>query len=328
MALWLPEFLQTQKYSAQRMRAMMATSGLLQEGIVDAGDYKVSQRGAGANMSVDIAAGEAWVKGDDAARQGWYHVVNDGTVNLAIPAAHATLPRVDQVVLRVYDSTVIGGPTDAAMLEVVSGTATAGASLSNRTGAAALPATAIRLADVLIAAAGTKIENAAIGNLRSPRAGTTGYPAAVAPLSVAGAPPQYAYGRPRFYVPMVEAIRSGALAMANAAEVYVPWQSEAVDLDTMRTGEDTKITIATPGMYMFVLHGGMNASGNFEAWFRVNGAGEHFYRNGYSGAAGKVLMVGTRYTESGTYYEFGVFQNSGGARELTSARVTAIWQGP
>src|SRR3954451_814013 len=160
MALWTPEFLQTQKYSAARARLMMAQAGIIQEGIFDLGDFAVTQRGAGANMSVDIAAGSAWIKGDDTARQGHYHVVNDATVNVAIPAAHATLPRLDQVVLRIYDSTVIGGGKDGVFIEVVSGTATVGATLANRTGAAALPSSAIKLADVIVAAADASITNA------------------------------------------------------------------------------------------------------------------------------------------------------------------------
>lgn len=148
----------------QGLRYMLQQIGL-QEGVYDAADLKISQRGAGANMSVDVAAGSAWIQGDDTARQGVYHLVNDATVNVAVSAAHATLPRIDQVIARIYDSSVAGG-SDTPAIEVLAGTATAGATLANRTGAAALPNGAVRLADVLVAAAASSIANAAIQDRR------------------------------------------------------------------------------------------------------------------------------------------------------------------
>ena len=149
---------------AQGVKHMLAQHGL-QEGVYDAGDFKVTQRGAGANMSVDVAAGGAWVQGDDTARQGFYHLVNDATVNVAVSAAHATLPRLDQVVARIYDASVAGGSNTPA-IEVIAGTPTSGATLANRTGAAALPNGAVRLADVIVAAADTSITTGEIQDRR------------------------------------------------------------------------------------------------------------------------------------------------------------------
>lgn len=154
----------------QGLRYMLQQHGL-QEGVYDAGDFDVTQRGAGANMSVDVAAGGAWVQGDDTARQGFYHLVNDATVNVAVSAAHATLPRVDQVVARVYDSSVAGG-SDTPAVEVIAGTATSGAQCTDpaaanyRTGAAALPNGCVRLADVQVDAAVASIVNAKIYDRR------------------------------------------------------------------------------------------------------------------------------------------------------------------
>lgn len=168
MALWTPDFLQTKRYSAQRLRAtMLATK--LQEGVVNFSlstvPFKATQRAAGANMSVDIAAGDAWVQGDAVARQGLYHVVNDATFNLAVPANAIANPRLDQVVLKVND-TIHGGVGDNATLEIVQGTATGGATLDNRTGAAALPNTAMRIADILTPASASSIVDAAIRDRR------------------------------------------------------------------------------------------------------------------------------------------------------------------
>lgn len=57
------------------------------------GDFKVSQRAAGANMSVDVAGGAAWAAG--------LSVWGAGTTyNLPISAAHATFTRYDMVCIR------------------------------------------------------------------------------------------------------------------------------------------------------------------------------------------------------------------------------------
>jgi len=168
MALWTPEFLQTKRYSAQRTRAMLQAMPL-QEGVVpyslSAVPFKVSQRAAGANMTVDIAGGDAWVMGDSLARQGLYHVVNDATFNLAVPANASGNPRLDQVVLKVND-TMHGGVGDTASLEIVQGTATGGATLDNRSGAAGLPNTAMRCADILVPASASSIVDANIRDRR------------------------------------------------------------------------------------------------------------------------------------------------------------------
>lgn len=155
----------------QGLRYMLQQLGDLQEGVFAAGDFDVTERGAGANMSVDVAAGGAWIYGDDTARQGAYHLVNDATVNVAVSAAHATLPRVDQVVARIYDSTVVGG-SDVPAIEVIAGTPTASAQCTDptaanyRLGAAALPNGAVRLADVQVDAAAASIVNAKIYDRR------------------------------------------------------------------------------------------------------------------------------------------------------------------
>lgn len=164
-----PEFLQTRTYSAQQLRHYLSKLGV-QEGVYGPADLKVVQRGAGANMSVDVGAGDAMIQGDDVTRQGMYHLVNDATLNAAVSAAHGSLPRVDQIIARIYDST-ISGVSDVPTIEVVAGTPTSGATLDNRSGAAALPNNAIRLADVLVPAASASVTTA---NIRDRRQWATG----------------------------------------------------------------------------------------------------------------------------------------------------------
>jgi hypothetical protein len=88
-------------------------------------------------------------------------------INETISAAHATLPRVDQVVLEVLDHAHDASGSTLARTRVVAGTATAGATLDNRTGAAALPSSALLLAEVHVPAADTTISNSQIRDRRS-----------------------------------------------------------------------------------------------------------------------------------------------------------------
>jgi hypothetical protein len=154
--------------SYTRMRQLLATSGGgLQEGVIGAGDLKVAQRAAGANMSVDVAVGDAWVQYDTGSRNGLSHVWSDAIANVAFNASDATNPRVDQIGVQLNDTSVgagTGGNTPT--LRYLPGTATAGATLANRTGAAAAPNDWMRLADVLVPATSTSVTTANIVDRR------------------------------------------------------------------------------------------------------------------------------------------------------------------
>lgn len=158
---------------------------VVSEGVVGAGDLAVTQRAAGANMSVDIAAGKAWVQGDDDPElQPIYRAFNDATVNIALSAADASNPRVDRVVLRIHDS-VFAGSTDGAAFEVIEGAPTAGADLTNLNGAADVPNTALLLANVLVPGGASSITDADISDQRT--TSQTGSGAAkAAPSSIPG----------------------------------------------------------------------------------------------------------------------------------------------
>lgn len=167
MALKTPEFLQTKQYSALRDRLVLAHGGQIQAGVWDATDYKVVQRALGATMSVDVGAGFALVPANQSGNNGLYHVENDAMVNVPISAAHATLPRVDQVVLTVNDSVHGGASTDTPVLTTLDGTPTSGATIDNRNGAVAtLPAGTLRIADVFVGNAVTSITTANIRDRR------------------------------------------------------------------------------------------------------------------------------------------------------------------
>lgn len=145
----------------------------MQEGVYAAGSFEVTQRASGSGMFVDIAASTAengiaaLVQGDAVTGQSLYPIAPHSTfITEAITAAHATLPRVDRVILEMQDQTHDGTGAYAARTRVVTGTATAGATLDNLTGAAAVPSSALLLADVLVAATDTAIGNTEIRDRR------------------------------------------------------------------------------------------------------------------------------------------------------------------
>lgn len=90
------------------------------EGVVGLNDLLVSPA-ATPNMTVDVAAGAAFVSNDLATHGGNYHVYNDDTVNLAVAPADPTNPRKDLVVARVRDSEYAGGSDDWSLV-VLEGT--------------------------------------------------------------------------------------------------------------------------------------------------------------------------------------------------------------
>jgi hypothetical protein len=149
----------------QRMRQMQI-DGALQEGVVGASDLMVVQRGAGVNQSVDVGTGFAWVQIDSGTRNGMGHVTNDAVANVTVTAANGTNPRIDQIILRWNDTSIPTGSGNVPTLEVLAGTATSGATLANRTGAASLPNDCLRLADLLIPQSSTTISNTQIRDRR------------------------------------------------------------------------------------------------------------------------------------------------------------------
>jgi hypothetical protein len=167
-----PDFLQlgpgaSASYGAIDLRR--AAGAGLQEGVIGAsgGAYKVT---LSSGMILTIAASTvdgALVQGDTISAQGLYFVPpHSAAITETVTAAHATLPRIDTVVLEVLDANHDGGGSNLARTRIIAGTATSGATLDNRTGAAALPSSATLLADVLVPAAAASI---LAGNIRDRR---------------------------------------------------------------------------------------------------------------------------------------------------------------
>jgi hypothetical protein len=128
-------------------------------GVFGTNDLAVTAQGT-PNMSVNVAPGYGLVAGTLTANQGFYTVFNDATVNLAIAAANATLPRIDIVVATVRDSDYSGANKDA-ILQVITGTA------ASSPVAPAVPASSLFLAQIAVGANVTSITSGNITDKRT-----------------------------------------------------------------------------------------------------------------------------------------------------------------
>jgi hypothetical protein len=134
-------------------------------GVVD-GSLKVSQRAAGANLSVDIAPGACWVKGDTTpAFQPTYRCYNDAVVNKGI-TPDPTNPRVVVILAQVTDEGFTG---TGRKWEIVALHGTP----AGVPAPPAVPASALQIGLILVPAAAVTITNADI--LDSRREAVSGF---------------------------------------------------------------------------------------------------------------------------------------------------------
>ena len=145
--------------------AQPGTLGSSAGGVTNATDLAVTAQ-ASPNMTVNVAGGTCWIPQTLAANGGLYFGLNDATVVVAIAAANATNPRVDLICATVNDA-AYSGSTNNWVIQAITGTPTAGATLANLNGAGALPSSSIPLGRVLVPAAATTVTSANISDVRT-----------------------------------------------------------------------------------------------------------------------------------------------------------------
>lgn len=147
-------------------RTSTNSPGIIRGGLLSAADLQLSAPGSG--LSVNVSPGEAIVGGSEGGAQGGYYVRGTSTTNLTISAANPSNPRIDTVCATVSDSAYTeptGGSGDKWAPQVVTGTATSGATLTNLLGAATLPLSSLLLGYVLVPAGASNIITADIANV-------------------------------------------------------------------------------------------------------------------------------------------------------------------
>lgn len=152
------------EYTALEARSLLdglfRGEGILRPDVAAAG-LKVSQRAAGANFSVDIAAGRAMVAGDAVANQGLYMVESTAVENVVVPSPPGSGTRIHRVVAQLkdhlHDGTYPAGTYSWApvLLE------------DTGSGTPALPGSAVALARVSVAAGQASVQNAHITDDRA-----------------------------------------------------------------------------------------------------------------------------------------------------------------
>ncbi len=164
-----PLYLQPKSYDARSDRKWFAD--LISPGVVGAGSYAVTFV---SGLTCRVAAGTAYILGQNIADQGMYREYTSSTNDLAVGAGHATLPRIDSFILRVMDTTHDSSGFSECRIEVVPGTPTAGATLANAAGAANLTTlgeaskSVLLLAYILVPAAAASLTSTAT-NIRDMR---------------------------------------------------------------------------------------------------------------------------------------------------------------
>jgi len=122
-------------------------------------EFSVTQTGS-PSMAVLVESGACSVPGSLSSTQGNYFVVNDAQVTSSVTAAHATLPRIDLVVVNVRDSFYSGASNDC-QLQVIAGTP------ASSPVAPTAPDNSITIAQIAVAAAASSIVNANITDTRA-----------------------------------------------------------------------------------------------------------------------------------------------------------------
>lgn len=168
MTIGQPLFMQNLEYPAQEVRQLIDWD----EGVKDLTALKVTQRGAGANFSVDVSAGVAYVKGDDQTDQGTYRVRVSAAENVAIGAAPGSNSRYDIVCLKINDPDATGAAGDNATIVVTAGTASGSPAVPT------VPASSLLLAIVGPIASGTASITTSIIHDAQSGTGPTGVAAA------------------------------------------------------------------------------------------------------------------------------------------------------
>jgi hypothetical protein len=144
-----PWALQLLNYNAEQTRRAVFV-GFASGGVVGSGSMQIS---IGSGISVNISTGACLVAGTYTNKQGLYYMYCYATDNEVGSAADPSNPRVDRICATVDDASYSGAANDD-KLQIVKGTATVGATLSNLSGAPALPANSTHLGYALILAAG------------------------------------------------------------------------------------------------------------------------------------------------------------------------------
>lgn len=154
------------QYNAVDVRRFIASTYPI-EGVLGTGQLKVTQRAAGANMSVDVAAGGCVVQCDTVTNGGSYLEYETTSVNVPIPAAPASGTRTHLIVEQVYDPQSDGSTLGYAASKPIC--------VADTGSGATLPPSAYLLAQVTVTHGQASVTNDNITDMRNQASGPPAY---------------------------------------------------------------------------------------------------------------------------------------------------------
>lgn len=163
-----PEFLQDGSYAAAADRRLLQET--IAPGVYERLHWAPSWV---SGLTVRAAPGTAFIPGRNQANQGFYRLVKATNSDIAVAAADGSNPRIDNLIIRIMDASHDTSTLYEARVETISGIATSGATLDNRTGAPNLDALAenskntLLLADILVPAGAATLSAASIRDRRT-----------------------------------------------------------------------------------------------------------------------------------------------------------------
>jgi hypothetical protein len=301
-------------YTAQNWRSMISTLAP-NAGTVRENDLKVGPRAAGANMSVDVAAGKAIVQGSSVANQGTYIVQSTDVENVPLATADATNPRIDLIVAQVYDKQADGGTRYAWQPLAVTGTPEAATATSPKP--PPVPPNSLVLAEVRVNAG---VASVSASNITDRRV-----------LSGTGDVPKWD----------ISGTPATPQSIPNKVyEHYVPattFQRVGMSTTGMRAGE---FQCVTPGRYVIdfcVRLAGTTGAINrvvSVALYQANGTTLLRRKTQTGNFAGNlpVTVGGTVYMRAGERIAAQIYQDSGGNLSVDDSQLeanfTGVWVGP
>lgn len=180
MAFTAPLWVEKLGYTAMNDRQLLTAA--LNQGVI-AREENVGFNHVGrlecepsSGMSTQIGTGRAAIGGFGNSfqlQEGLYVVQNTAPVLVTHVTAHPTLPRIDQIGVKVFDSTDGGDSSDKAEPLVLAGTPTSGATLENRLGVAGgsegqnFPNNFLQLYEVLVPAAASSASSFSYRDFRT-----------------------------------------------------------------------------------------------------------------------------------------------------------------
>lgn len=309
-------------YSALDVRALFDAL-VPTEGVIGATSLKVSQRAAGADFSVDVAAGFAMILGDDVALQGKYLCLNTAVVNLAIPTPPVSGSRIHRVIARVKDKLHNGSwSTYEWTLEVLPDVGS---------GTPALPDSAITLALVTVAVAQANVSDA---NINHQRPNALLWPSRPHQIGSDADRPENPVAGERIYrtdrPPLMEVFDGSAWRLdGSAGVVFAERTSDLNRASNTVLADDTQLLVTLPANVNYVLEAALfytaDAAADFRFQFLVPSGGSFTSATGAlpSGSTGSSGSVSQDRQVEGLPFIGG----GSGATVMTVRVLAKVWSG-